>query len=381
MAKIGILTSTPSFNDNYGAVLQAYALQAKLIKMGHEPWDLVYRDRSERVPGKKGTPLERFKGIFMSGDSFAHGVAVVKTKSFRGIREQAFKRFLGERLFIAPDCLDYGGLVEHVSDYDAYICGSDQVWNPRCHGGINDPGYFLQFACGKRRTIAYAPSFGVSVLPDSCRCNLGDYAGNIDFVSVREDSGAGLLSDAGIDARVVVDPTLLLFAEDYDLAASRPDWLPKRYLVVYKFGNRSEYDRLIKSTAKRLGLDVVNIPAGLDSPLKTRWDIGPAEFLSLIRDAELVCTDSFHATVFSTVYRTPCLVFPRDEPGSKQSMNSRMEGLLCRLGMKARYAPTPASWDDALTAELDYDEAHRRLAEWRADSEAFLQEALDGIDA
>ncbi len=381
MAKIGILTSTPSFNDNYGAVLQAYALQVKLTELGHEPWDLVYRDKSERVPEKKGTPLERFKAIFLSGNSFSSGIAVVKTKRSRALRERAFRSFLAERLSVAPGTLDYGWLVEHVSDYDAYICGSDQVWNPRCHGGVNDPGYFLQFACGVRRTVSYAPSFGVSVLPESCLQNLGDYASNIDFVSVREDSGAKLLSEAGIDAQVVVDPTLLLAAADYDLAATRPDWLPERYLAVYKFGERSEYDKRIRATARRLGLDVVNIPARLDSPFRTRWNLGPAEFLAIIRDAELVCTDSFHATVFSTVYRTPCIVFPRDTPGSKKSMNSRMEGLLRRLGMEARYASTPAGWDNALQAELDYDEAHRRLAEWRSDSEAFLQKALDGIDA
>ena len=379
MAKIGILTSTPSFNDNYGAVLQAYALQRHLTKAGFDSCDIVYRGSNEPVLNKKANPVARFKGIFLSGETLSHSIAVITSKKGRGEREQVFKRFQREHLSLSSRTYDYTGLEKLVNEYDAFVCGSDQVWNPRVHGGVNDPGYFLQFACGKRCTVAYAPSFGVSALPDACRQNLAEYVRNIDFVSVREDSGAKLLMDEGISAPVVVDPTLLLSPEDYDKVAKRPEWLPERYLAVYKFSERNEYDRLIKETARCLKLPVVNIPAAVDSVFKTRWDIGPAEFLAIIRDAELVCTDSFHATVFSTLYRTPCIVFPRDAPDSKKSMNSRMEGLLKRLGIDARYASNPVQWGDALAANFDYGEAHRRLGEWRSESAAFLARALTGI--
>lgn len=380
MAKIGILTSTPSFNDNYGAVLQAYALQQCLRQCGHEPCDLVYRGSNETVPSsKKASPLARFKGIFLSSGTFSHSLGVIKSKRGRAERERVFKRFQREHLSLSADVYDYSGLQGIVDEYDAFICGSDQVWNPRVHGGVNDPGYFLQFACGKARTVAYAPSFGVSSLPDACRENLGIYVGRIDHVSVREDSGAALLADAGVSAPVVVDPTMLLSSDDYDEIAVRPDWLPERYLAVYKFGERGEYDRRIKETARRLGLPVVNIPAAVDPIFRTRWGIGPSEFLAIVRDAELVCTDSFHATVFSILYRTSCIVFPRDVPGSKKSMNSRMEGLLDRLGMKSCYVSDCADWDEAMSAAQDYAEAHRRLSAWRAESDDFLVRSLQGV--
>lgn len=93
----------------------------------------------------------------------------------------------------------------------------------------------MQFAVGERLTIAYAPSFGVSVLPDACYDNLAEFVAGIDYVSVREDSGAKLLADAGVKAPVVVDPTMLLTDKDYDKIAIRPDWLPERYIAVYKF--------------------------------------------------------------------------------------------------------------------------------------------------
>ena len=245
---------------------------------------------------------------------------------------------------------------------------------------MNDPGYFLQFAAGKVRTIAYAPSFGVSTLPKPCVENLAEYVCNIDFASVREDSGARLLAEhAGIEVPVVVDPTLLLTASDWDAIAKKPAWLPDRYLAVYKFGERGEYDKLIKETARKLGLEVVNIPAAVDPVFKTRWDIGPSEFLAIIRGAELVCTDSFHATVFSVIYRRPCVVFPRDVPSSAKSMNSRMEGLLRRLGLEARYAATPSEWASAFDAYFDFDDVHERLNDWRFFSIGFLDRALAGI--
>lgn len=379
-AKIGILTSTPSFGDNYGAVLQAYALQFYLQQRGFQAEDIRYQGEKEPALGVKAGYVARFKGVFLSGDSLTKSLAVVATKRKRMTRECLFKEFLKDHLSLSPARVDYSTLQEQVGRYNAFVCGSDQVWNPRVHGGKNDPGYFLQFASGKARTIAYAPSFGVSIIPEACKQNLSKYVGHIDFVSVREDSGARLLAEhAGIEAPVVVDPTLLLTASDWDAIAKKPEWLPDRYIAVYKFGERSEYDKLIKETARKLGLEVVNIPAAVDPVFKTRWNIGPSEFLAIMRGAELVCTDSFHATVFSVIYRRPCIVFPRDVPGSAKSMNSRMEGLLRRLGLEARYTVAPSEWASALDANLDFDDVHERLNDWRSFSMDFLDRALAGI--
>ncbi|WP_302390895.1 polysaccharide pyruvyl transferase family protein [Eggerthella sinensis] len=378
--KIGILTSTPSFFDNYGAVLQGFALQSHVKGLNYEPLTLSYRGLSEQVRRKKANPMERFAGIFLSGNSLSQSIGTIVSKRGREARKAIFKEFVDEHISLADELVNYEELLRLVSEFDAFICGSDQVWNPRVHGGKNDPGYFLQFAVGKVRTIAYAPSFGVSTLPEVCMENLAEYVGGIDFVSVREDSGAKLLAEyAGVEAPVVVDPTLLLTAADWDSIAMKPEWLPARYLAVYKFGERSEYDKLIRETARKLGLDIVNIPAAVDPVFKTRWDIGPSEFLAIIRGAELVCTDSFHATVFSVTYRRPCIVFPRDAPGSAKSMNSRMEGFLRRLGLKARYAAMPSEWDSTLSAGFDLEDAHERLDAWRTSSKDFLNRALEGV--
>lgn len=382
MAKIGILTSTPSFSDNYGAILQGYALQYALKRMGHKGADIVYRGSSEKpTDAKKASPLQRFRGIFLTDETWSHKIGVITSKKGRAIRAEYFQAFAQNHLAIDhPEGVDYEGLKMLVSQYDAFICGSDQVWNPRAHGGVNDPGYFLQFSAGAKRTISYAPSFGVEEIPPACQENIAEFVANIDYVSVREDSGAAILKRyAGLEAPVVVDPTLLLAAKEWDELARRPEWLPEKYIACYKFGERSEYDEIIKKTAAKMGAEVVNIPAAIDPIFKTRYDVGPSEFLSIIKNADLVCADSFHATVFSLLYSRPCVIFPRDRPGSTKSMNSRMVGLLNRLGIEGAYADDPSAWEKALNFEIDYEDVFKRLAPWKTMSLDYLSESLKGI--
>ena len=118
MAKIGILTSTPSFNDNYGAILQAYALQRWLILEGHEPSDILYHGDNEPMLNKKMSPVVRFKGIFFSGNTFRQALGTVLTKKVRQARSRYFQKFQNAHLVISNETYDFAALKKSVDDFD-----------------------------------------------------------------------------------------------------------------------------------------------------------------------------------------------------------------------------------------------------------------------
>lgn len=380
--RIGILTSTPSFDDNYGAVLQGYALQRYLADRGFDAVDIRYRGGQEYVRGKVSL-LERFAGIFLSPEPFSRKVKKITTKRKRMTKIELFKKFQRDYVeFFNDDYVDYTSLCNIVDNFDAFICGSDQVWNPRVHGEENDPGYFLQFAVGRKRTVAYAPSFGVSVIPPHCQESLATFAKSLDHISVREETGADLLRKyADMDAPVVVDPTLLLSDDNWRDIAQKPDWLPAKYIACYIFGDFDDVNAEIKHISRRIGAEIVNIPASVDSKFKTNYRIGPQEFLAIIDNAALVCTDSFHATAFSLIFDTPYVVFPRDNPNSRNSMNSRMQNLLERIGEGERYIEAPASWTEDILMNPPSRQSKIQLAEWIRFSSQYLIDALNNIES
>ena len=206
------------------------------------------------------------------------------------------------------------------SKYDFFIAGSDQIWNP--YYSFVGSTELLVFASSKKK-ISYSASFGVDKIPgekiEKYKAALSDFS----YISVREDAGAKIIEDlTGKEAEVVLDPTLLLEAEDWRKIARRPKTCPKdRYTLLYFLDTTNKYTK--KEEMENV-FDIRMKKNGRELP------IGPEEFIYLFDNAEKVITDSFHATVFSIIFRKPCITLTR--PGI--DMSSRISSLVKHLGIE-----------------------------------------------
>ena len=216
-----------------------------------------------------------------------------------------------------------------LNDYDAIVCGSDQVW----HHWTRDPEeldyFFLKFA-ERRKRICYAPSFGLDKVPEVDEEKYREGLMGFDRLSCRESSGCELIRRmTGREAELMCDPTMLLTTDEWDKIAAKPQArVPERYLLTYFIGQKSdETKRKIEEIAKEQGLEVVNIfDHEVTKGDKEYFTTGPEEFVYLVKHAGYVCTDSYHGTVFSILYRKSYTNFPREGADGRQ-MKGRLETL------------------------------------------------------
>lgn len=380
MKKIGILTSTPSFVSNYGAILQAYALQTQLKKIGCLPQIIKYADDNEYIKGRMPLKQRIMSSIFSKNLSLYAKRKLIINKILNRSVIPKFKEFQINNIdFYNKEYIDYEELKMIANEFYAFIVGSDQVWNPIVHHGVNDPGYFLQFVPSGIKRIAYAPSMGVNKLPKECLDTLHDFLVSFDSISIREETGRKIILDnCGIDVQVVVDPTLLLSQKDYNNIRNVSICPQIPYLVYYKFGRISEIDYIVKKIAKINNYKIVCIPAGLETKFTADYNIGPREFIGLISNADLICTDSFHATVFSIIYNRPFIAFCRDRENKDQpNMNSRITNLLNMLKLNNCWLGTGELIDYYNLPKPNYDIANDLLYKRSEEGKKFLIDSID----
>ena len=329
--RIGILTLP--LHTNYGGILQAYALQTVLERLGHEV-KVINRNINYELP--------LWKIPFVYSKRIIKNILGYKTPLFyeqKLIKEQPIIRQNTDRFirqYIHTLNVDnYTDLREE--DFDAIVVGSDQVWRPKYFGKIEDA--YLQFAKGWNiKRIAYAASFGTdeweySLLQTRCCRSL---AKKFDAVSVREDSGVDLCQKyLDIQASHVLDPTMLLTKEDY-IKNFNLEKYPKNHgnLFCYILDSSPPKNDLINSLSMLYGLKPFNCITKIDSTdLRTILPIQPSVELWLkgFYDAEFVITDSFHGTVFSIIFNKPFIAIANKERGL-----SRFTSVLKLLGLEDR---------------------------------------------
>lgn len=372
MSRVGILTLHHSYNC--GSMLQAFALQETLERMGHEV----------RVINFSNEGQARLYSVLERPTSLKRIVKDLLLAPRAGrIRRNfaAYERFMTEHLHLD------GPVVRHREElddagYDAVIAGSDQVWNVTIDDG--DDAYFLPWVTGARR-VAYAPSFGARSIarfsPDP-----RVYAGwlkDFDALSIRERNGRRWIRELiGVDVPVLLDPTLLLDAGDYAPLEHRPPGLPGEYLFYYAPSYSRPINRFVAAIAKRHGLAVVAFNAktfyvkgmGLTGFVLPAVE-GPAAYLALIRGAAAVVTTSFHGTVFSTIYRRP---FWTVKNGGMYHDDDRVLTLLEALGLEDRLVPPSFDSGRDWLAVPDFEGPAARIAVGGRDARAFLAGALAG---
>ena len=375
---VGILTF--HFSDNYGAALQAYALRRWLTEQGHRASFIDYRPAHIEHGGRLCLPTSparikaNLKVVYLAVSSFINEHFGNQGQKSKFVRFRA--HFLGIQPDVAPT--SNGASLAAAQGFDLIVAGSDQIWSPSQHFGF-DPNYFLDFAHSFRaRRISYAASFGRDRVSASEAAQLPQLLRNFDAISVRETSGVTLVERAiGQRPANVPDPTLLLsdYAELTDRAPSAHDG---PYILCY--GLRSPDN--IRQTAE-LASRQLDCPIFSPHNPHRRWiEIGstvhpdPGEWVSLIKHARFVVTNSFHGTVFSLLFKKPFIV--AGLTGQRASANARAINLLRAVGLESRFAPSfSAQNTQALMArEIDWAAVDPRLADLRQAGHAFLSMQL-----
>ena len=247
--------------------------------------------------------------------------------------------------------------------------GSDQVWNPK-FDRLSDVD-LLSFATPEQR-ISFSASFGISELPEDTKEKVKRELENFKAISVREDSGKEIIENITKrkDIEVLVDPTMLLTAEEWDKVLKKPDQLKTdKYILNYFLGNLSEERKQeIEKIAKENNCEIINI-LDKNSPF---YKTGPSEFLYLEKNAFLICTDSFHSSVFAILYNRPFVVFDREDSNVK--MNSRLETLLNKFHLTNRWFNNKINEEQLIA---NYNEAYELLEKEREKASQFIKYATD----
>lgn len=340
--RVGIITiMDPS---NYGNRLQNYALQAALQKLGCDTRSFqsdAYADK--KLLRKLGRVIGRLCLYHHEGglQKIVDKFFLVRRKRRKTqnlaplLHEKVAKGevFNKRHLKIADEPIRQGADHPGAADYDFFVVGSDQVWNPYYREGSDID--FLRFVAPEKR-IAYSASFSVASIP---ACYQRRYAAGLRgmaAISVREDQGAKIVRDiTGREVPVTVDPTMLLDGNEWrTLCAPHPDKPAKGYYLTYFIGGRPDaFDRTLQRQARERGLTVVNLASDKGEDRKF-YAASPTEFIDFIRNAEAVFTNSFHGVVFSIIFGRNFLVFDRQDTGDR-SMNSRLDTLLGRFQLNA----------------------------------------------
>lgn len=345
--KISVITCHRA--HNYGAVLQAYALQKYLTGKGHEAEVIDYYPSYVKETGSALKKIVK-RVCFLPN-------RIKCKKSFGGFLNREIK--LSSRTYAS-----FEELKRFSPDADMFVTGSDQVWNMNMQNGRDD-SYFLKFAPENAKKVSYAASIAMDELSDEQADRMKKMLEDFDEVSVREKTGCSLLEGFEIPCSQVCDPVYLPGVDQWrQMAKNKADG--EKYILVYAFygqKNVYEYARAIakKEKCKVYSVNTSYLDAfrGVD---KYFWAVSPEEFVGLVSGAHRVVTNSFHGFSFSLIFNKPVCVFKTDKKG-----NSRLIDMVEKTGQ------LNANGNNQIIADIsDYTDINEKLKEYVRESKAFL---------
>ncbi|MBO6195199.1 MAG: polysaccharide pyruvyl transferase family protein [Bacilli bacterium] len=361
MKKIGIVTMIG--NENYGNRLQNYATHFILKKYGNKPITIINNIRLNNYYS--------FFTMLKKRISYLIHIFLIKRDGLEKERIKKFKKF-NKNIDFTKICHSVNTVKYLKCDY--YIVGSDQVWKPT-YGRLSDMD-LLKFAKDKRR-ISFSASFGIDNLPEEFKDRVKRELLKFKSISVREEAGKNIIKkvDNKIKVDVLIDPTMMLTAKEWDKLIIKPDLFDKlngkKYILNYFLGNLSNSRKKeIERIAKEYDCKIINLLDRGD-PFYT---CGPSEFLFLEKNAFLICTDSFHSSVFAILFDRPFVVFDREQKGM-DNMNSRIDTLIEKFKLKnRRYNGKRITKENLIH---DYSDSFKILEQERKKTEVFLKKALE----
>lgn len=363
--RIGIVTITDM--TNYGNRLQNYAVSHAL--KSRFACDAVSLVAVEDEPFYNGNYILWLKDqiaqrccVFSEFAEKKWGPNITRSTNFRNWS----KKHIPTRNFYAHTCLP-----DSINkEYDMFFAGSDQIWNYRFSSNRFDD-YFLKFAEDKKKA-AICGSFGVESVPDEWHQTYIDGLSGFSHISVREDAGAKIVKNLiDRDVPVLIDPVMLLSREEWLKVAKKPRVdTSKPYILKYYLGDEAEEEK-IDHWAKANGYEVYEL---LNDQIPELYSAGPGEFISLIANAALVASDSFHCIAFSVIFKKPFVVYAR--LGSGNYMTSRLDTLLGKFGFAGRWKHLMKP-EEYLTC--DHTQTDEIMAREQEKALAYIQTVLESV--
>ena len=365
-----IITVTFHRANNYGAVLQAYALQ-KFLSKKYETEILDYDNKDisdvyrvfKKPSGSIKQTIRRFKKDILNYNKNSK-----RSKNFAEFRK---------KLMLTKKYSRIDDIKENCPAADVYITGSDQIWNHSITGGLDDI-YFLNFGDSKSKRIAYGASCGTVDIVKKKEKEFIEKIENIDFLSTRENSFNEYIEDiAKRDVRVVVDPALLLTKKEWEELDITNRIIDEKYIFVYSVGNANEaLYNMTNKLAQRTGYKIIYFDRD-DSENNYKcekvsgYKYGPVEFLNLLYNSEYVVTTSFHGLALSTIFNKNFFI-------SLSTYPDRLLTLLELLDLKDRIITNNEKINDVINSDIDWNKVNEKIKQERQKSIDWLINSIEG---
>jgi hypothetical protein len=370
MLKIGIVSYYR--NINYGSALQACAMQMAIRKLGYDCEHIrcfIGRNRKQKILALLKNPFLIIKNRITW---YCKKVAFLRCST----KYNKFKQFVCDNIKESEVFYKKNDLSQTSSIYDAFVCGSDQIWAPN---QFNE-WFYIDFISDKYKKIAYAPSIGLPCIPDTLKTKMASLIRDIGYLSIREQEGAQIVYElTGLNIPVVLDPTLLINKEEW-LAKIKVSKAPKEpYILSLFLGENPQHRKVVENYGRKKGYKIVTLPF---RKLDFKWgdiiksDAGPLEFIDLVNNAAMVFSDSFHGAAFALNLNRPFGVFMRFSDDHPICQNSRIRNLLNLFSLQTRLVCDAESLD-AMDVNIDYQSVNEKLDIERVKSMDYLKNALE----
>lgn len=370
---------------NYGSKLQAMATLQAFEDLGVEYRILKYLKRDKLFKIKSLPRL--FNVVFLNDRydswqkaySFRKHPDVNKKIEERNSRFKDFDEKYFERYYVYVDT--FRELQEEVKNYTSVVTCSDQLWSP---AALGTNFYNLMFVPDDINKVSYASSFGVSKIPWYQISRTKRYLQRINHISMREDKGRSIVKELiGRDVPVLMDPVFRYSKYEWEELIPRENIGLPPYILSYFLGGNVGYRESVKKFAQKTGLKIVTLPhldryvfedeKMADYPL---FDISPNDFLNLIRNAEYVCTDSFHGCAFSIIAEKKFFVYNRYSDNSLNSKNSRIDTVCSNLGLNDRRVTIATDLYSKIKTDINYNQVRERLLNFQEAMRIYLKSSI-----
>lgn len=373
--------------NNYGSKLQALATVKMFDRLGIE-YEIIRFNKKKLRFIIKSIP-RFFNGVFLN-DRYLQLQRMVefnknpKVKAQVEIRNRAFDSFDAcfanhlSKLYDSYEALKR----ECEFTYEQVISCSDQLWSP---SALGSGFYNLMFVPEQTKKISWASSFGVSQIPWYQKRRTTKYLNRIQHISMRENRGAEIVKElTGKDVPVLMDPVFVFNKEEWNelVPLENPEW--DNYIFCYFLGQNPEHRTAARVLAEKTGMKIVTL-RHLDEYVDddesfgdvAPYDVNPARFLSILRNAAYICTDSFHGTAFSIIFEKKFIVFDRYNNESSNSKNSRVESVCANVGLKNRRYTDIEHIAEMMEKDIDYACVSQKVEEYRENTKQYLKQVFN----
>lgn len=375
---------------DYGGMLQAFATQKVLDNHGIENEAICFNRLKNDINRRKwkyflsnifDISIVKEKGRIIEKKIIQKNN---KTLSIQlSTRKNALESWSKEMFKTSREFLNWNDITNSAHEYDSIVVGSDQLWLP---SNVFADYYTLNWVPNNVNKICYATSFGISEIPTKYKQIYKSFLSRFNYLSAREVSGQKIIKNiCNKDVPLVCDPTLLLDSKEWNKIASKR-LFNEPYIFCYFMGDNPEQRDFVQRLAKKTNCKIVAL-LHLDQYISSDeryvdyapYNVTPADFISLIKYADYICTDSFHGTVFSINYSKVFFTFLRFNHNASLSTNTRITSLLSTIGLNERLITDVNINIESITNISKWDEIQERVIFFREKSLNYLLNSLQKV--